>query len=64
MNNETDEKSCHALKKLLSGCVEDGLKEIIINCSKEVALIVLNCITPGSGTIVKTIFTIICKALS
>lgn len=53
----------NALKKILSGAVEDGIKDLLINGTKEIILFVLGNIVPGTG-VLKNVFDILRDAIS
>ena len=63
VNNCDDKNAKDAIAKFTNGLIEDGLKELFINCSKEVILQGLNLIMPGSGSVVNGIFEVVKKAL-
>jgi hypothetical protein len=56
------EKEKSSLEKIINGAVEDGLKELLLNGSKEILRTVLEAVVPGAG-MAETLFKVLIETL-
>lgn len=60
---KTDDSNMLAIKKILSGTVEDGIKDLLKTASKEVICYVLNSLVPCSGIVANQVINILLKIM-